>query len=101
MNGLVLYLTQNVKIHALQGYKRPKVDDSSLKSISMPNVLNREFAVTAPNQWWVSDITYIHTHEEFLYLAVVKDLYARNIIGWSMSSRITEKLVLSALTMAY
>jgi|GEM_PF-1143398 len=36
------------------------------------------------NDWWVSDITYIHTHEGFLFLAVVMDLYARNIVGWSM-----------------
>ena len=54
-----------------------------------------------PNQWWVSDITYIHTHEGFLFLAVVMDLYARNIVGWSMGSRITDDLVLDAVTMAY
>ena len=57
--------------------------------------------VDAPNQWWVSDITYIHTHEGFLFLAVVMDLFARNIVGWSMSPRVTEDLVLDALTMAY
>ena len=49
----------------------------------------------------MSDITYIHTHEGFLFLAVVMDLYARNIIGWSMAARITDDLVLGALTMAY
>ena len=45
--------------------------------------------------------TYIHTHEGFLFLAVVMDLYARNIVGWSMGHRITDDLTLDALTMAY
>ena len=67
----------------------------------MPNVLQREFEVEGPDQWWVSDITYIHTHEGFLFLAVVMDLFARNIVGWSMSDRITDHLVLDALTAAY
>lgn len=97
----VLRLMQVAKIQALRGYKRPKVDYSGLESITTPNVLNREFIVSTPNQWWVSDITYIHTHEDFLFLAVVMDLYARNIVGWSMSPRMTEDLVLSAITMAY
>ncbi|EPE2652581.1 IS3 family transposase [Vibrio fluvialis] len=97
----VLRLMQSAKIQALRGYKRPKVDYSGHELISTPNVLNRQFEVSAPNQWWVSDITYIHTHEGFLFLAVVMDLYARNIVGWSMSERMTEDLVLSAITMAY
>ena len=67
----------------------------------VPNVLNRQFEVAKPNQWWVSDITYIRTHEGFLILAVVMDLFARNIVGWSMSNRITDDLVLDALTMAH
>lgn len=92
---------QSAKIQALRGYKCPKVDYSGHELISTPNVLNRQFEVSAPNQWWVSDITYIHTHEGFLFLAVVMDLYARNIVGWSMSERMTEDLVLSAITMAY
>ncbi len=97
----VLRLMQNAKLQALRGYKRPKVDYSGHESVTTPNVLNREFEVSAPNQWWVSDITYIHTHEGFLFLAVVMDLYARKIVGWSMSPRMTEVLVLSAITMAY
>lgn len=97
----VLRLMQQAKIQALRGYKKPKVDYSGLEVVTTPNMLNREFVVSAPNQWWVGDITYIHTHEGFLFLAVVMDLYARNIVGWSMSSRMTEDLVLSAITMAY
>jgi putative transposase len=53
-----------------------------------------------PNQSWVTDITYIRTHEGWLYLAVVLDLFSRQVIGWSMRSRIDTDLVLSALLMA-
>ncbi|MCV5918304.1 DDE-type integrase/transposase/recombinase, partial [Escherichia coli] len=60
----------------------------------------REFNPTAPNQSWVTDITYIKTHEGWLYLAVVVDLFSRRVIGWSMKSRITKELVLDALLMA-
>ncbi len=65
------------------------------------NVLNREFnQATAPNQIWVSDITYIWTFEGWMYLACVVDLYSRKVVGWSMSSRMTKELVLDALQMA-
>lgn len=46
--------------------------------------LNREFSVDAPNKAWVTDITYIRTWQGWLYLAVVVDLHARKVIGWSM-----------------
>ncbi len=49
---------------------------------------------------WVTDITYIRTHEGWLYLAVVVDLFSRKIIGWSMQSRMTNDIVLNALLMA-
>ncbi len=97
----VLRLMQNAGLQALRGYKKPKGYYGGKPDIVAPNLLDRQFEVDAPNRWWVSDITYIHTHEGFLYLAVVMDLFARNIVGWSMGSRITDDLVLSALTMAY
>lgn len=65
-----------------------------------PNRLNQDFTAEQPNQKWVSDITYIDTHEGWLYLAVVMDLYSRTIVGWSMSERMTSRLVCDALTMA-
>ncbi|MGK0343789.1 MAG: putative transposase [Candidatus Azotimanducaceae bacterium] len=46
-------------------------------------------------------MTYIHTHEGFLFLAVVMDLFARNIVGWSMSGRMKDDLILDARTMAH
>lgn len=65
-----------------------------------PNLLEQDFSATAPNQKWVSDITYIATDEGWLYLAVALDLYARRVVGWSMSERMTAKLVCDALQMA-
>ncbi len=56
--------------------------------------------MATPNQAWVTDITYIRTHEGWLYLAVVLDLFSRQVVGWSMQSRIDRELVLSALLMA-
>lgn len=65
-----------------------------------PNRLDRNFRVAAPNQFWVTDITYIRTWEGWLYLAVVVDLFSRRVVGWSMQDNMRTDLVLSALTMA-
>lgn len=62
------------------------------------NVLNRQFTPTAPNQVWVSDITYVPTREGWLYLATVMDLAFRGIVGWAMSDRIDRTLACDALT---
>ena len=97
----VLRLMQLAGIKAIRGYKTPKGCYGGSNDGALPNVLNRAFKVQAPNQWWVSDITYIHTQEGFLFLAVVMDLFARSIVGWSMSKTMTTDLILDALTMAY
>lgn len=65
-----------------------------------PNVLARQFARAAPDQAWVTDITYIPTGEGWLYLAVILDLCSRFAVGWAMSERITDDLTLGALDMA-
>jgi len=65
-----------------------------------PNLLDRQFDATSPNQRWVSDFTYIWTAEGWLYLAAVLDLYSRRIVGWSMSASMTAQLVIDALMMA-
>lgn len=69
-------------------------------SIVAANTLDRQFNPMQPNQLWVTDITYIRTHEGWLYLAVVIDLFSRLVVSWSMKSRITTDLVLNALLMA-
>jgi putative transposase len=65
-----------------------------------PNVLKRDFRADRPDQKWLTDITYIPTREGWLYLAAVLDLYARRIVGWAMSGRMTAALTISALKMA-
>jgi putative transposase len=65
-----------------------------------PNHLKRAFDVAEPNTAWVTDITYIRTHEGWLYLSVVLDLFSRQIVGWSMGERMTRELAISALLMA-
>ena len=87
-------------LRAQVGYRRRPKARSGPPSVVAPNRLNQQFQVEQPNEVWVTDITYIRTHEGWLYLAVVMDLYARRIIGWSMQPRMTRELVLDALLMA-
>ncbi len=65
-----------------------------------PNRLAQDFSATRPNQKWLVDITYIATRRGWLYLAGVLDTFARRIVGWAMSERLTEALVCDALHMA-
>jgi transposase InsO family protein len=65
-----------------------------------PNLLGRQFKVMEKNRYWVGDITYISTQEGWLYLAIVLDLYSRQVVGWSMDSRMKAELVNKALLMA-
>ncbi|MCG3548549.1 IS3 family transposase, partial [Salmonella enterica subsp. diarizonae] len=69
-------------------------------SLIAPNRVQREFTVVKPNQVWVTDITYIRTWQGWLYLAVVIDLFARNVVGWSMKPTLSRELALDALLMA-
>lgn len=64
------------------------------------NLLDRRFEAPAPNHKWAADFTYIWTLEGWLYVAVVVDLYARRVVGWSMKSEMTSDLVTDALLMA-
>ena len=82
------------------GYRRRPNSKPGEAAAAAPNVLDRKFEVATPNDSWVVDITYIKTHEGWLYLAAVLDLFSRAVIGWSMQSRIDRELVISALLMA-
>ena len=65
-----------------------------------PNLLERNFTATAPNQVWTSDITYLATAEGWVYLAVIIDLFNRQVVGWSMQPHMKAELVTDALRMA-
>lgn len=88
----------NVMVRYRKKYK--VTTNSNHKKPVFENVLNREFAPAAPDQAYVSDITYLWTQEGWLYLAVVIDLFSRKVVGWSMSPRMKASLVCDALTMA-
>jgi putative transposase len=96
----VARLTSLAGIRAQIGYKRRPGVCGGRPSVAIDNTLDRQFNVAAPDQAWVTDITYIKTCEGFAYLAVVLDLYSRRVIGWSMQSRQTTEVVLQALHMA-
>jgi putative transposase len=93
-----------MRVHALQARpkRRGRPVDTGDRSISAlaPNVLDRQFSASAPNQKWVADFTFVWTAEGWLYVAVVLDLYARRGVGWSMHATMTAQLVTDALTMA-
>ena len=78
------YMKQ-MSLRSKLGRKFRTTTDSKHSYKIMENVLNREFKVTEPSKVWVSDITYIHTKEGFVYLTTVIDLYDRKCIGWSIS----------------
>ena len=95
----VYRLMRAAGLRAQVGYRRPR-HRSGPASVLAPNRLQRKFEVANPNDIWVTDITHIRTHQGWLYLAVVIDLYSRKVVGWSMHSRIKKELVLNALLMA-
>jgi len=66
-----------------------------------PNLLEQDFTVDKPDKVWVSDLTYVWTHEGWLYLVVVLDLFSRQIVGWSMDRYMTKELIINAFNMAY
>lgn len=82
--------------------RRYKVTTDSKHGLSVAaNLLDRNFMPAAPNQVWTSDITYLWTDEGWLYLAIVLDLFNREVVGWSLKPRMTTDIVTDALTMAW
>ncbi len=86
-----------IKAHVEYRSQRARKGEASIVT---PNRLQRQFNPDSPDERWVTDITYIRTHEGWLYLAVVVDLFSRKVIGWSMQPRMTKEIVLNALLMA-
>jgi putative transposase len=89
-NGLIAKTTVRFRSLTKAGRRDP----------AAPNLLDRQFVVAAPNQVWASDITYIPTAEGHIYLAVVLDLYSRQVVGWAMTARLGTELVATALRQA-
>ncbi|HAT8623651.1 TPA: IS3 family transposase, partial [Legionella pneumophila] len=89
-SGVFVRYKKKYKVTTNSNHKQPVFD----------NALNRKFQVNEPNHAYVSDMTYIPTHEGWLYLTVVIDLFSRKVVGWNMSSRMKANTVCDALTMA-
>lgn len=96
----VARLASRAGIAAQVGYKRRPSRYGGKPAIVAENRLEQQFQTSAPDQVWVTDITYLRTHEGWLYLCVVIDLFSRRVVGWSAQSRMTKDLALQALLMA-
>ena len=103
-HDISLYMVRQIKQeHGIycKRHKRSKVTtDSNHNKPVYPNLLEQQFDVAAPNIAWVSDITYIWTNEGWVYLAAVKDLYSKEIVGYALNKRMTADLVCEALNNA-
>ncbi len=82
-----------------KGWKRGSTRQNP-KHTAAPDLLDRDFSATAPNQKWVADLTRIPTLEGVLWLASVRDVFSNKVVGWDSSSRATTELVCSALDYA-
>ena len=87
----------------LRGVSRRKWPVTTMRAAHgrpAPDLVQRAFTASGPNQLWVADITYIPTWAGTLYLAVVLDVWSRRIVGWAMASHLRTSLVVAALDMA-
>jgi transposase InsO family protein len=96
----VARLMREAEITAQPERRRVITTDSDHDQPIADNVLNRDFTATAPNQKWVTDITYIPTDEGWLYLSAIVDLFSRKVVGWSMGATMAVDLVLRSLDAA-
>jgi len=96
----VARLMREHKLYGIGMVKKCPQHKSGRPHYAHPNHLQQCFIASKPNALWVTDITYIRTHEGWLYLAAILDLFSRKVIGWSMSHRMTRQLALDAFYMA-
>jgi putative transposase len=96
----VIKLMKSLQLYCKTKRKFKQTTDSNHQLPIAPDLLQRNFSPSQPNQVYAGDITYIPTQEGWLYLAVVIDLFSRRIIGWAMDQRMEATLVNNAMTMA-
>ncbi len=93
-----------MRAHGVRGLvarpRRVRTTDSRHAFPIAPNLLDRKFTASKPNQVWLADLTYIPTGEGWLYMAAIMDLHTRKIVGWSMRDHLRAELAISALMMA-
>ena len=98
--GRVHRIMKRLGVHSVRKRAFRVTTNSNHKHPIAPNLLKRNFYADKPNQVWVGDITYIPTREGWLYLAAVKDLCTKMVVGYAFSERIDTNLTLEALRMA-
>jgi putative transposase len=96
----VARLMRERSIHGASRRKGFKTTVRDRDARPAPDLVDRKFTATAPNQLWVADITYVPTWSGFLFVAIVLDVYSRRVVGWVMATHLRTELVLDALNMA-
>ena len=94
-------LMRKLKLRAKTPRRYRVTTDSNHSYRVSANLVNRQFTVDAPNKVWTADITYLWTLEGWSYLAVILDLFSRQVVGWAVDKHMKVELVLDALMMAY
>lgn len=95
-NRVARLMSEN-DVEARPKRKFRRTTDSGHEHPVAENILARNFDTSAPNQAWVTDITYIWTREGWLYLAAILDLFSRRVVGWATSASLHRSLALDAL----
>ena len=85
---------------AVRGRAWVTTTDAASAGVRPPDLVDRQFTATRPNQLWVSDFTYVATWKGFVYVAFVIDVFSRRIVGWRVSASLRTDFVLDALEQA-
>ena len=93
-------LMKELGLQAKTHRKRVRTTQGCAANQASPHLVQRHFNATAPGQLWVSDLTYLRTHNGFLYLCTVLDMATCQVVGWSMSDSLASSIALDALHMA-
>jgi putative transposase len=96
----VARLMKAADLRGVSRRKRPSTTVRGDTKRSAPDLVDRDFTASGPDELWVADITYVPTESGYLYLAVVLDAFSRRVVGWAMADHLRTELVLEALDMA-
>jgi putative transposase len=96
----VARLMRAAEIQGVSRRKRYGTTQRQADARPAPDLVERDFSASGPNELWVADITYVSTWSGWLYLAVVLDAWSRRVVGWAMATHLRTQLVLDALAMA-
>jgi len=100
VNTVAAVMRENAIFVGKKKAARPRTTDSNHNYPIAPNLLERDFEASRPNEKWVADITYLWTDQGWCYLAVIMDLYSRRIVGWHVADHMKAELVCAAFRMA-